>query len=366
MKDNMDILSLMESLGGMPSENKKEKTEGDTAKKKDLKEGENTADHKPKDKNASQTANKSSVKLSDQVTCIGKNFRLTLSGVSCIDDCVKQLYDLGYKEILLSGQCVLVNQSTLLFQLSDRAVQDSVHAIMPMCVCAGDKRMELEAEDFPELDPDEISILDVHDRWVAIHPEDEKCSLCYDPKYGVATPCFSESALNKQQNVELPVKVSIFGSVATVTQEDLGIISIPTCESLCDYISEAYSVKFQGVDLVLYNSKGMLVLGCITKKKPQSIDCKAYQVDGNAGIVNVKEKYPLPFTLCMANFNISTLLTSEDFGGKIKVDLEEVMEYVKQLYPMFRSPDRKADIYYLKDRNILSVAAMSGKKGVAG
>lgn len=361
----MDIFNLLESLGGELPKTKKEKVQENTAKSAktpDSSSKAKAADH-AKDNVEKVPQQKTEIKLSPQVICIGNNFRLTISGVKTLDDCIKQLFDLGYKEILLSGKCILIDQGTLLFQTYDSAVQDSILVNMPMNVCFGEKRMELDADDFPGLDKDEISISDVHERWSTIHPECEGNGLSYDPRLGVATPCFSEVIKNKQKNINLPVTVSIWGETITVTQQDIGVIGVITCEQLCEYLSTAYSMQYNETELSLYECGEAFYAKLNAKKKAQPFNCDDYFVDKKAKVVNVKEKYRLPFTLHMANFNISASLNAEDFGGKEKVDQEEIMDYVKNRYPMFRSSDRKADILYLKDKNIVSVAAMSGKKG---
>ncbi len=362
MEHDMDIFDLWESLGGERPKTKKERKLTDTAKDVRMTDADG---RKPSGKSAAGNApcQKAKIKLPDRVTCIGNHFRVTIEGAGTLDDCVRRLVDLGYKEILLSGKCIFISKDVLLFQSFDRVVEDSVLVNMPMSICAGEKRMELDMDDFPELDKDEISVLDIHERWIAVHPEDEGSGLSYNPQLGVATPYISKTGIQEQKNIELPVRVSILGDIITITQQDVGIPGTITCGQLCEYLSTSYSLKYQEAELSLFDYGGILLAGFRTGKKTQTFGIDAYFVDKGAHTKKVKEKYMLPLTLYMANFNISVPLSPEDFEGRGKIEQEEILGYVKNKYPMFRSSDRKIDILYYKERNMVSVAAMSGKKG---
>lgn len=378
MKENMDIYSLFADLGGEPpktkSERKKERSaavnadaDGNIDLDKDIEDvSASVQDGKPKTKKAKSTHKGEDTQVEAPVTCIGDNFRVTLEDVHSVGDCVNELVRLGYKEILIMPVCSLVGKNTLFFKQTKVGVPENRRIDLPVIICAGENRMELTADDFPDLDPDEISAEIVMEKWIANNPAYEGCGLVYEPKCAVAAPTMPDKKLDKKKEYELPMKITLFGEVITVTNEDLGIIGKTKAEAVQDYICSKYSLNMDDTELLLMDNGEIFFAeyNCKAKKKDIYFDTKAFYVNENASLSEVSEKYALPFTLYMANFNYSIKLTSNEFGGRNKVGREDVLKIAAKYCPTLQSSDRKADILYLREKNIVSVAAISGKKGL--
>ena len=305
------------------------------------------------------------VEVEAPVTCIGDHFRVTLEDVHTVRDCVNQLVGLGYREILVPATCVPVGKRTLFFHQTTSGTPENRRVDLPVSICAGENRMELTSDDFPHHTPDEISVEMVLEKWVANNPAYEGCRMTYEPKCAVAAPVMPEKAVNKKKEYELPMKLSLFGEVLTITNEDLGRIGPVTVEMIEDYLYLEYSLDLEGTEILLRDSGEMVFVqyGCKRKDKGISYSREDHYVKAEAELKDIVEKYALPLTLYMANFNYSVPLTADDFGGRNKVERADILKIAVKYCPTLSSADRRADVLYLKEKHIVSVAAVSGIKG---
>lgn len=372
----MDIFSFMEDLGAEAPKTKSERdnehaagikkaADGDIDLDKDI-EDLSIDDKKEKKKRSKGSPLGDDIKVEAPVTCIGEHFKVVLDEAATVKDCVDQLVRLGYKEILVAATCFLAGKSALFFKQQNTGNPENRRVDMPVTICAGENRMELTAGDFPDYDSDEISVGLIKERWTANNPAYEGCGLIYEPKCAVAAPTLPEKKINMKKEFELPMKVSIFGETITITNEDLGITGLADGKAIRDYLCSKYSLVMDTAELLLKDSGEMVFAEYHCKKEGKGISFgKAeYYVNENAQLSDVTEKYVLPITLYMANFNYSIWLTPEEFGGKDKVEQADVLKIAAKYCPTLQSADRKADVLYLKDKKIVSVAVMSGKKGL--
>lgn len=376
MRNIMDIFSLMEELGGEVPKTKSERNSEFATNTKEAADGDidldkDIEDLSVQDKQTKKGAAKSSSKGDDTkveapVTCIGEHFKVILDEADTVKDCVNQLVRLGYKEVLAVKTCVPVGKSMLLFKQANTGDPENRRVDMPVTICAGENRMELTADDFPDYDPDEISVGLIKEKWAANNPAYEGCGLIYEPKCAVATPALPEKKADMKKEYELPMKVSVFGEVVTITNDDLGIIGLASGKAISEYLCYQYLLPVDKAELLFKDSGEMVFADYSSKMKGKGIsfDRTEYYVKKDAVVSIVTEKYVLPFTLYMANFNYSILLTSGEFGGRNKVEQADVLKIAAKYCPTLQSADRKADVLYLKDKNIVSVAAVSGKKGL--
>lgn len=77
----------------------------------------------------------------------------------------------------------------------------------------------------------------------------------------------------------------------------------------------------------------------------------------------VTKSYTLPLEVWLYTFGDSYTLTSEDFGGKKFVTLEQVRKHFAKTIDAFADTNRTVDAVYNKDTNKLSLGFVSGKKG---
>lgn len=290
-------------------------------------------------------------KVADKVVCCGRGFKVTMTGKATVDDCIKELVTEGYKEVLLVNSAYLsADGSALTFDTPLKASDDSLQVSFPLTISDGLLRMELTREDFPDLDEDEISVADLIAKWCSVNPAYEGCGLSYDASYGVATPVLTQVT----EKVTLPMSVHVYGETIPISKNE--------------FLSDMVSAKDILSTLNLFSEEAVLCSGdsgyyvAFSAKKPINYKTDSYKT-GTQTSNHVQEKYDLPFTIRLATFGIDVPVSSEDFQGKRKVNITEVMDYLKPKYKMFGSSDRKVDYIYLKDKGILSIASISGKKG---
>lgn len=298
-----------------------------------------------------KTAAKKAAKVADSVKCCGRGFLVTLTGKKNVDECVKALVELGYKEVLLSDSAGLSEDGSILtFNTPSVASDDSQLVTLPVKVLDGELRMELSKEDFPDLDEDEISVSELIEKWTEVNPSYTGCGMCYSSEYGVATPVLNPIS----KSVSIPISVNVYGSITTLAETEFLVQPVQVkdiIESLNLYSDDAELCKGNETYFVSFKvAKGI------------SFD-KAVFSKGSKSTASVVEKYALPFTIHLANFGIDIPVSENDFADKKKVTLEEVLAFLTPSYKMFGANDRSVDFVYLKDRNVLSVASISGKKG---
>lgn len=320
--------------------------ENNLAGTKDIKVEKKEVTKKTKSKTAKKAAN-----VADTVKCCGRGFIITLTGMKNVDTCVKELVERGYKEILLSSKVNLSEDGSILtFETPSKASADSQQVTLPVVILDGELRMELSTENFVGLDEDEISISDLIEKWIEVNPSYAGCGMYYSSEYGVATPVF-DPVLN---NISLPASVSVYGESTLLSETEFLKSSVPGKEiigtlNLLD--TEAVLCKGNDNYFVSFQSK-----------KGISFDKSTYS-NGTKEVNSVVEKYALPFTIHLANFGIDIQVSENDFPQKHKVTQEEILHFLTPNYKMFGANDRKADFIYLKDKNILSIASISGRKG---
>lgn len=298
-----------------------------------------------------KTVAKKTAKVADTVKCCGRGFLVTLNGKKNVDECVTALVGLGYKEILLVSSATLSEDgSVLTFDTPSHATDDSTQVLMPVTVLDGDLRMELTKEDFPELDEDEISVSDLIEKWTEVNSSYAGCGLCYNAEYGVATPVLDAAS----KTVAIPCTVSVYGKTTEFTETEFLTQPVQASDVLD-------SLNLLGGNASLSQGNGTYFVS-FAGKKGVNYDCSSFS-NGKKGTGSVVEKYPLPFTIHLANFGIDISVTEEDFSDRQRVTQEDVLAFLKPNYQMFGSSDRKADFVFLKDKGILSVASISGKKG---
>lgn len=291
------------------------------------------------------------------VTVYGPNFTHKVEeGAKNIDELMKQLFEAGFKEVVLETNYTYVDGA--IYMVSPRGTAGDTQATLPMSVCDGMLQMDLGAENFPGMLPEEISLSLVREKWIEANPQYEGCELAYDPKYGVATPVWDTniSELSKGARVH-------YSGSEDVWEHEL-METIPVSE----YTETLYGT-IKDVTVNVHEGEGTFFVSFSAKKSqmwtPSSV---VKPIHEKASIKKAEEKISLPCELFFATIHQSIQLTPEMFEGEDRVTEEDILKLAEQNFRIIRSAKsdgRKVECVYSKEASIFSIAINSGKKGAA-
>lgn len=324
-----------------------------------------TAKESSKNKSSKKTE-----KVSLPITCYGRNFKVEIpagpiSNEISIDELVKRLYEMGYKEVahpsvnpIKSSKCNGLwfsspsagsKESSTVGFIKDKAET--------LTITDGMEQMEISLNDFPGEEANEISTLEVWQKFEANFPAYAAQTLSIDIKSMVAVPVFATKVTDNEK-VELPCNVHVYGQSITLTEDDFileegdvspkqiisKVIEGDTPTALLKKAEDSnYFVEFSGTMI--------------------PVNRKSLEVNSSAKVVDAVVKYSLPLNVYFVTLNQNIELTSEHFNGKEKVLEKDVISLLGNTYSLLKNRDRNIDTYYSKEQNILSVALTSGKKG---
>ena len=286
--------------------------------------------------------------LQAPVTVVGCSFRYVYEGECEVDaiSAAKAAYDAGFWEVALARLYVGKDKTLLYVNSFEAEATDDDQAVPfrdgKITVVIGENRAEYTPADFDGMEETEISILDLAEKFTAAHPAFAGCSLRAEK--GIAIPVLERAKEEEKETLS----VWRNGSVSEMSKADFHL---------------AFDVSDESVKLVRYRSDDGTIFPSYTGT---SVSCSLSDFGVEHAVKKaVEEKYRLPFTICLANLNKNFSVTTEHFQGKASVTQEEVLTVLKRSYRMFAQKDRKIDWVYDKKANLLSVAVVSGKKGVA-
>ncbi len=262
-----------------------------------------------------------------------------------IMDALKAAFNEGFKEVALASITRNKDESVLYVStLNERADDDATAMGKELTIYLARKAAVYKAEDFPGLDPDEISLGDVLEKYYEAYPELKGCSL--KTGGGIAVPVLTDSYTLKKDSADT-VKIWKEDGVIEYNEGEASLLfeGCTVRKSDSDVLFPVYSAKAKGSSRV---SVSLSDFG-LTKGTSST----------------VKEKYTLPFTLYLETFGQRREMKPEDFNGKTKVTKDEVIDYLKPKYKAFQSKKRKFDVVYEKSQDLVSVALISGEKGAA-
>ncbi len=310
-------------------------------KKESAKETKTTTAKPAKAEGASS---KKLMKVETPVTVVGDGWSRTVGegGKMSVADVVKTLITQGLK---MAALCSYSLSGNTLFASSIResaSSDDDLIAGGAVTVQLGEVSCDISHTMFDGMDEDELTVYDVTEKFVELHPEFSGCSLRYHAGLSVATPVFSDKA-------SLPKE----GSVRIWSEGEIK-----------EYLAGEATALFEGYS---FGKSGDLYF---PRKELQKGEKSIRLTDEDLSIPKdlhkqAVEKYHLPVQLFLENFGIRKEITSGDFDGKEKITKEDLLDYLKPQFKAFSSPGRNIDIFYDKAHKILGVALISGKKGAA-
>lgn len=299
------------------------------------------------------------------VTCYGRNWKHTIDGfgVKTINDIMKDLYDAGIVEVAHNEVNPISNEKHLkdqkLFFTSPRKESKSNVSIFSgeanAVICDGFEQMPLSVDMFDGKDAEEVTVLDAQFAFEKGFPTYQNLGLSYCSASKIGVPVLPK-ALTKTDKVSLPKDIVIAGERQPVK---MGLFESEPMEVTTEEIIKTY---FDGVDVSLYCVNDTLYCE-YTGTAISSLTKPGKKGDGKE--VVAKELYKLPCKCYFVTLNQTFEFTPEMFGGKEKVGEEEVLELLRKTYSLLRNRDRKVEVVYVREQNLVSVALTSGTKGSA-
>ncbi|WP_161487343.1 hypothetical protein [Butyrivibrio hungatei] len=256
---------------------------------------------------------------------------------------VKATYDAGYKEIALME--LYHDGASTIFCDFKKASNEDNQIGEHVTVLSGENRASYQTCDFGELEAEEVSVFDLSLKYVESHPDFKGCSMNVDTAICSATPVFTK-------------KVTLVDDKEYTVYDDSGNQTMTGAQ-----IKSLYPEK--DVTIVAYTSDAnVLFIGATTKSR-LIVSRSDLGIEGESKSVKTKELYRLPFVLWIETYGTKAQLTADDFSGKVVVDKNDIVDYLKNYYRIFRSQSRKFDISYDRNSGIVGVAVVSGEKGAA-
>ena len=258
------------------------------------------------------------------------------------------VYEAGYREVAAAGLKYKGN-TLYVSTVSERASDDALSCKGGVTVILGQAAASITAEAC-NMSDDELSLFDVCEKFTSLVPEFSGCSLKLNASAGVAVPVFDKKIEAKSLDGNKEYSIWHSDGVKTMTGADITtfyedyvlyesssgtIFAMPAAPSKGKEAATSFTVKAEDLGL--------------TEKKEEK----------------VKEIFTLPMKICLSNYNQVFEVTGAEFGGKEKVDREDVLNYLRPQYRAFRSSSRKFDFCYNKQSGELAVMIMSGEKGAA-
>ena len=303
-----------------------------------------------KDANKKNTSSAKDFEVAFPLTVRARGFETSIESCNSnkVSDVISYLVENGFEELKMNCFRAFYDKdgNTLYFTLSQVAcVTEDTLITLPVTVLDGEKKAVFDAEMFPDKDEDEITALDIADKFASINPEYQGCHLIYQGDY--CYPVFSEQAIFKGP---FPAGATVvWCGERTTVEEEISVDQYVThrlgngeikAKVYHNLDNSCYFVSFFGGSDVKRNFDAATLNE--TKK--------------------AVEKYALPLKVHLS-FGLDVTLEKEQFENKDKITLEDIKKHFSASYSIFKDTSRKMDAIYIKEENILDIAFVSGKKG---
>ena len=385
--EGLDIFAFFGGEAAMPEEITVGSNTSDSVELGNLDEDEDeSSDLSVEDSNdcdterTSTAANKSTKKASKKntltgtssfdlpVICRGRNWELEITGLgTCTyNEIVKQLYDRGIKEVALENVTPLpIDKGIIYFTSPTKETADSTLVSFvggELLICDGLEQMDISISSFPGMLQEEISLLHAQEAWEKNFPHYENQSLYYDGKVQIAIPVLN-TVVKDEDIVSLPCNVSKCGKQIRLTNDDF--IPHETVRG-GDILHYLFEDSLPATAVLKKNSQNMYFVEFSSTKSKTAVS----KIERNIFVVNkdsktevAKELYQLPANIYFVTLNATIPVTADMFGGKEKVCEQDIVDLLKRSYSLLRNKDRKVEVVYAKEENLISVALTSGRKG---
>lgn len=351
----MDNFSLFDYFG-LANPVQKENEEPPKKEKKEKKDAKKT----------SRKVKKNEPVLAGPLTFIGRGFKKVLGTDSTtskpLSVWLEELYQEGIMEAAVEAcKCVVIDSTVYLLTPDKPSLEDMAIMADQFDIVDGQMKATFTLdEDFPSYTKDELSVVDVIEKLDSLgNPALSECSIFYDSKAKVGLPIYEKLT---EQSLALPVHLLTFGEVISYEPAAfLGKTSIEPSEL------DSFVVPNSDIEVTYQKRKDGVIVPCFKAGKNVTVyeparDSMQKDTDASANTRAV-ERYALPASIYLVQYGIKIPVTNEQFENKDKVTEEEIINYLKQDFPLFRSSERKIDVIYDRANNVISVAALSGKKG---
>lgn len=345
---------------GMEDEDISEELEEDT---KESSKKTNTSKTSSSGKNKKGKGIKGDTKISLPITCRGRNWSYVIEGfgTKTINEILEDLYAAGIVEVAhkevnpIANEKAIKNQ--LLYFTSPTKESKSSVAVFSSnksaVIADGLEQMPLTPEIFEGMDVDEISVLHAQELWEKGFPAYVNMGLSYCFLSNVGVPVI-ENSLKAGDLITLPKEIVVSGERQNVQIGILEQTEVTVSEVLNEYIPGIDATLKCIGDTIYCEYTGTPVTGL---KKPGTT--------ANGKEVIAKELITLPCKCYFVTLNQTFDFTPDMFGGKQKITSEEVLELLRKTYSLLRNKDRRVEVVYAKEQNLVSVALTSGTKGSA-
>ena len=255
------------------------------------------------------------------------------------DKICKALYEAGYHEVLVASISITKKAPFTVYvnTVGGHATSDD-DALCEVTVGLGQFKVSLNKDNFEGLDEKEISVFDVAEKFYELYPDFAGCSLSVHNGDKYATPVFEKS-----------VKVKKGQNYRVWTDEGIKELS---GDSILESGATAYKSNTDVYFLAYNQSKDIDRIIC--PKIVEQVSSKKAQ-----------EIYRLPLTLWLETYGKKAELKSENFDGKTSLTQEEIKDYLKQYYRIFKSSNHQISFNYDRNSSTLGIAIVSGRKGAA-
>lgn len=343
----------MESFFTIPNKEAK-----NTEKKKEKSE---TSKKEKKDKNKKDDKN---IEVTLPVTIKARGFEVCVEGKGQkkLSEIVDWLKEQGYEQFYIpnfgftyrkSTSEIFVSDNTLTPNAKDELVE--LEEGEEIIVCDGQLKASYSLADFPGIASDELSVSMILERFEKTNPNYKGCSLCYDADAQVAYPYFYPAIASDFKELSVTEMVKHGNVTPLYNHESLDDIIGETGETL--------NMNIDKVEVVVQHAKTSNIVFISYKGNTSYI----YQPDKKGGSKEkpkkVEKKYELPFEVLVVNGSLRYMIDSEKMGGKEKVTIEEIKEYLGGKMPLFKDASRKVDVYYYEEQRLMSFLFISGSKG---
>lgn len=328
------------------------------------------AENKPAAKSSKKKEKDSVTMVQLPITCYGRNWKHTIEGTEkiALEKVLESLRTANYEEVIANLEIVVLSRA-IYFLYPEQATDSDVQVLFngQFNVCDGLMQMPLSLEDFPDMVAEEISLYTIAEKFGRSFPYYENKGLYLDNHAQVAIPVF-ERKKNPDEFVKLPCEVSLFGERVELSEEQFPFFDLKEGIPVSEIISYVLGEAPKELLPVLYEVQDNRYVITLTKGKKTTISTVSREGFWKNGkdvtLVKAKELIALPCNLYFVTLNTTLSLTSSVFGGKTKVEQQEIIDYLKSFYSVLRSKDRKIEFIYAKEQNLVSIALISGTKGM--
>lgn len=349
----MDVDDFFKS----PTVEKKEKAKKGSAKKE-------------KSKSAGKGKSSFDCQVSLPVVIKARGFETTMEGEGekKLSEVYEWLLENGYDQFKVSGMKLFYHKLKKTVYVSDESVFASPDNTLVdfgkhdvIVVADGQLKAEFNLEYFDGKEADEVSVFDVVQAWIDVNNDYTGCSLCFDAESGVGYPVFKDRGKKAFDDKDGKAFFLIHGG----SHEE---VDVETYDELMKQLKGSEGINGMStdkMDMEVYSSEHTLALFVTYHGYSSSCYSKKSGASSSGKTATVETKYKLPLTLFVATFGETWILTPENFGGKEKITLDELKDFMakEKGQRIFADKSRKMDSYYNEEENRLSVMFVSGTKG---